>query len=139
MAVSEGVSRKGRRVHQRNVYHCPRSLWLWGGFVFCAADTEDGGGDSSDESFDCDYSDDGPVSELDEEGLEEALVRTAVPTARRPYTNVICVTTTRDSVTLGRYTHAARMRVRACWQSRSRSAARNWPSCVLCGLGGRPV
>ena len=33
---------------------------------------------------------------------------------------------------------ARRMRVRACWQSRSRSAARNWPSCVLCGLRRRP-
>ena len=34
--------------------------------------------------------------------------------------------------------HAARLRVRACWQSRSRSAARNWPFCVLCGLRNRP-
>ena len=49
-----------------------------------ASDTEDGGDDSSDESFDYDYLGGGPVSEPDEEDLEEALVHTAVPTARRP-------------------------------------------------------
>ena len=35
-------------------------------------------------------------------------------------------------------THAARMRARACWQPRLRSAARNRSSCVLlCGLKDR--
>ena len=34
-----------------------------------ASDTEDGGDDSSDELFDYDYLDGGPVSELDEENL----------------------------------------------------------------------
>ena len=76
-----------------------------------ASDTDDGGGDSSDEPFDYGYmySDGGPVSAPDEEGLEEALVHTAVPTARRPNTNVICGGT-RDSVRrlLGRYYHTRR-------------------------------
>ena len=72
-----------------------------------ASDTEDGDGDSSDESFDYDYLDGGTVSEPDEEDLEKALVHTAVPTARRSYTNVVCGTT-RDSVRLGTYDHTRR-------------------------------
>ena len=65
------------------------------------------GGSSDESSFDCDYSDGGPVSESEEEGLEAALVHTAVPAVRRPYTNVICGST-RGSVALGRYNHARR-------------------------------
>ena len=76
--------------------------------VALASDTDDGGGGSSDESFNYDYSDGGPVSEPEEEGLEEALVvHTAVPAVRRPYTKVNCGRT-RDSVRLGRYDHTRR-------------------------------
>ena len=75
--------------------------------VALASDTDDGGGDSSDEPFDYDYSDGGPVSGPEKEGLEEALVHTAVPAVRRPYTDVICGSA-RDSARLGRYDHTFR-------------------------------
>ena len=81
--------------------------------VALASDTDDGGGDSPDEPFDYDYSDGGPVSEPEEEGLEEALVHTAVPgpggssPVRTPYTNVICGSA-RDSVMRPRHARARR-------------------------------
>ena len=59
-----------------------------------------------------DYSDGGPVSEPEEEGLEEALVNTVVPTVRHPHTNAICGRT-RGSVRLGRYDHTRCCVVRA--------------------------
>ena len=69
-----------------------------------ASDTDDGGDDSSDESFGYEYSDGGLVSEPEEEVMEEAFVHTAI---RRPYTNVFCGRA-RDSVKLGIYGHTRR-------------------------------
>ena len=92
--------------------------------VALASDTDDRGGGLSDESFEYDYSDGGPVSESneafgydhsdggpvskpEEEGLGEALMHTTVPTVRRPYTNVVCGRA-RGSLRLGRYDHTRR-------------------------------
>ena len=52
--------------------------------VALASDTDDGGDDSSDESFDYDYSDGSLISEPGEDVQEGPFVHTEI---RRPYTN----------------------------------------------------
>ena len=72
--------------------------------VALASDTDDGGDDSSDESFDYDYSDGGLISEPGGGVQEDAFVHTEI---RRPYTNVFR-NRARDSETLRIYGHTRR-------------------------------